>query len=92
MLTVGRNLAAFMLAMYTYFSSLFNLFIPFVCRHYFEGYPQLTEQTTYLTEYVNLLEQQISIEVKTTPSCQTTALKPFIKLSGIDSNFLSWNI
>lgn len=50
-----------------YFSSLLNLFVSCVCRHYFEGYPQLAEQTTYLTEYIDLLEQQIKIEVKTTP-------------------------
>lgn len=42
-----------------------NLFVSCVCRHYFEGYPQLAEQTTYLVEYIDLLEQQIHIEVKT---------------------------
>lgn len=35
----------------------------FVFRHYFEGHLELAEQTTYLTEYVDLLEQQLLIEV-----------------------------
>ena len=39
------------------------MFICFVCRHYFEGHPELAEQTTYLTEYIDLLEQQLLIEV-----------------------------
>ncbi|KAL9952813.1 hypothetical protein ACROYT_G040123 [Oculina patagonica] len=36
--------------------------LKYILRHYFEGYPQLAEQTTYLTEYIDLLEQQIAIE------------------------------
>ncbi|KAJ7384713.1 spermatogenesis-defective protein 39 [Desmophyllum pertusum] len=36
--------------------------LKYILRHYFEGYPQLDEQTTYLTEYIDLLEQQILIE------------------------------
>ena len=54
-----------MLAIYTYLSSRLNLFFFCVYRHHFEGYPQLAEQTTYLVEYIDLLEQQIRIEVKT---------------------------
>ena len=44
-------------------TKLIDLFY-FVCSHYFEGYPQLAEQTNYLKEYINLLEQQLLIEVK----------------------------
>ncbi|XP_020620903.1 spermatogenesis-defective protein 39 homolog [Orbicella faveolata] len=36
--------------------------LKYILRHYFEGYPQLAEQTTYLAEYIDLLEQQINIE------------------------------
>ena len=54
-----------MLAIYTYLLSRLNLFVSRVCRHHFEGYSQLAEQTTYLVEYIDLLEQQIRIEVKT---------------------------
>ena len=45
---------------------LSNCVICFVSfpRHHFEGYPQLAEQTNYLKEYIELLEQQLQIEVK----------------------------
>lgn len=36
--------------------------LKYVLRHYFEGHLELAEQTTYLTEYVDLLEQQLLIE------------------------------
>ena len=38
-------------------------FYCFYSRHHFEGYPQLSEQTNYLNEYIELLEQQLLIEV-----------------------------
>ena len=56
-----------MLAIFTFMlSSCLNLFVCCICSHYFEGYPAVAEQTAYLTEYIDLLEQQIHIEVKTT--------------------------
>lgn len=36
--------------------------LKYILRHHFEGYPQLSEQTNYLNEYIELLEQQLLIE------------------------------
>jgi len=36
--------------------------LKYILRQYFEGYPQLAEQTNHLKEYIDLIEQQLLIE------------------------------